>query len=403
MARWQSIRQRRPRLSLRQGGDRSRKVLATCSGAHLIHDGFSDALYLLMPIWAEAFGLSLTQIGALKAAYSGALACFQVPAGLLSERFGERVLLWTGTVAAGLGYLAIGLADGFVMLIAMLVFAGLASGVQYPLSSALVARTFADGNRRAALGVYNFAGDLGKIGAPLLVGAFVFVIGWRGASAFYGALGILAGVALFCVLRRIEIGAVVPRAPDEAPPRGWGIRNRPAFAAISGIAMIDSATRYGFLIFLPFLLAERGAGVGMVGIALALTFAGGAAGKLVCGLVAERVGTVRLVVLTEIATGAAILLVPVLPTYAIMALLPVIGLALHGTSSVLYGTVAELVDESRPSRAYGLVYTLGIGAGAASPVLFGVLGDSAGVAAALTGMGILALCALPLCPVLRHR
>ena len=64
--------------------DRPRAVLATCGGTHFLHDGFSDALYVLMPIWAAGFGLSMAQVGILKSVYAGALAAFQLPAGLLA-------------------------------------------------------------------------------------------------------------------------------------------------------------------------------------------------------------------------------------------------------------------------------------------------------------------------------
>jgi len=50
-----------------------------------------------------------------------------------------------------------------------------------------------------------------------------------------------------------------------------------------------------------------------VGFALAIVFAGGAAGKLVCGLVAERFGILRTVILTELATGMLIILIVALP------------------------------------------------------------------------------------------
>ena len=377
--------------------DRPRAVLATCGGAHFLHDGFSDALYVLMPIWAAGFGLSMAQVGILKSVYAGALAAFQLPAGLLSERYGERNLLWAGTALAGLAYVAIAGSGGFVMLAAVLVVAGLASGVQHPLASALVARAYGEGRRRAALGIYNFTGDLGKVAVPATVGLLVVAIGWRGAAVSYGAFGILAAFAIFLALKRLDIGAAASRAETSAAPRGWGIQNRRGFAALSGIGMIDSATRYGFLTFLPFLLVERGAGVATIGFALALTFAGGAAGKLVCGLIAERMGVIRVAVLTELATGAGILCLPLLELPAILALLPVLGVALNGTSSVLYGTVADFVDGARQSRAYGLFYTFGIGAGAISPTVFGLLSDHAGVAAALTGLALLAWSTLPLC------
>ena len=68
-----------------------------------------------------------------------------------------------------------------------------------------------------------------------------------------------------------------------------------------------------------------------------------------------------------------------MPLTAVLVLLPVMGLALNGTSSVLYGTVADFVDPERRSRAFGLFYTLGVGASAFAPFLLGMLSDASSV------------------------
>jgi MFS family permease len=139
----------------------------------------------------------------------------------------------------------------------------------------------------------------------------------------------------------------------------------------------------------------------LIGLALGLTFAGGATGKFVCGLVSERLGIIRTVVLTEAATGLGILLLLALPLQAALLFLPILGVALNGTSSVLYGTVPELVVPERRSRVYGLFYTIGIGAGALAPPLFGLLSDSAGVPVTLAGLAVVILCTLPIAHCLR--
>ena len=99
----------------------------------------------------------------------------------------------------------------------------------------------------------------------------------------------------------------------------------------------------GFLTFLPFLLQSKGAGLSEIGLALTMVFAGGAAGKLVCGFLGARLGVLPTVLITEGATAAGILALLPLPIGAALALLPLIGVALNGTSSVLYGTVPDLV------------------------------------------------------------
>ena len=162
------------------GRRRARATLATGGTAHFVHDGFSDGLYVLLPLWTEAFGLSLTQVGMLKTVFSGALAGLQVPAALLAERCGERILLAGGTVVLGLGFVLLGFAGGFWTLCASLMVAGLAAGSQHPLASALVAKAYALGSRRAALGTYNFSGDLGKVAVPFLLELMlVFTAAWR--------------------------------------------------------------------------------------------------------------------------------------------------------------------------------------------------------------------------------
>ena len=148
--------------------------------------------------------------------------------------------------------------------------------------------------------------------------------------------------------------------------------------------MVDNATRTGFLTFMPFILIAKDLSVGGVGLAFALVFIGGATGKFVCGLVADRFGVIRTVVLTEVATTVLVLVVVAAPLPVAMAALIPLGIALNGTSSVLYGTVADLVASERRSRAYALYYSLTIGASAMAPTIWGVVSDGAGVPTTLT-------------------
>src|SRR2546428_9084329 len=77
----------------RRVNSRGRAVLAAACSIHFVHDGFSDILYVLLPIWANEFRLTFAQVGLIRTAYSGGMAAFQIPAGFLAERWGERRLL----------------------------------------------------------------------------------------------------------------------------------------------------------------------------------------------------------------------------------------------------------------------------------------------------------------------
>ncbi len=382
---------------------RARAVLATACSIHFVHDGFSDILYVLLPLWAVEFELTFAQVGMIRTAYSGGMALFQIPAGLLAERWGERRLLAAGTAVTACGFIVAGTVGGFLSLLTVLLIAGLGSGVQHPLSSSLVSKAYETGPRRAALGTYNFSGDLGKVAVPAAVAVAATVVGWRYASAAYGLFGVLAAAAILGVLARLtpEMSEADRPVEPQGASSGWGIRDARGFRALTAIGMIDNSTRTAFLTFLPFALIAKGSSVTGVGTALALLFAGGAVGKFVCGLVAERLGVVRTVVLTEAATTLCILAIIAAPLPVVLAILPLMGVALNGTSSVLYGTVADLVTADRRSRAYALYYSVTIATSALAPSLYGVVGDVAGVTATLVIVAAVVLVTIPLCLVLR--
>ncbi len=372
--------------------------------AHILHDGFSASIYLFFPVWQSAFGLSLTQVGLLKTCYSVAMAGLQMPAALLAERLGERGLLAAGTVLSGVAFLATGTAGGFLTLALCLFLVGCGGSTQHPLASALIARTHEGPSRRAALGFYNFTGDIGKLAFPAGAALLLAALPWRSVTAGYALAAVVVAFTVFVLLGR------TPETRESAAPKGtlglgrgsWGIRDRRGFQTLSAIHMIDDSSRTIFLTFLPFLLNAKGAEVHTIGLALTFVFAGGATGKFVCAMIAERVGIIRTVVITELATGAGVLLLLVLPLVPALVLLPALGVALNGTSSVLYGTVSEFVAPERQARAFGLFYTLGSAAGAVGPALYGLASDTLGLNATFAMLSAMILATLPLAHRLRR-
>jgi MFS family permease len=128
-----------------------------------------------------------------------------------------------------------------------------------------------------------------------------------------------------------------------------------------------------------------------------MVFLGGALGKAVCGRLGERFGVTRTVILTETGTAAAILAVVALPLAPVLVLLPLLGLMLNGTSSVLYGTVPELAPGGRVERAFAVFYTCTLGGSAlAAPLLYGRLGDAFGPSWAAVAAAATALAVVPL-------
>lgn len=376
-----------------------RRAAGVAFGAHALHDGYTDLIYVMLPVWQAEFGLGYAALGLLRGLFSGTMAGLQIPAGFVAERFGAPAVLALGTLLTGCAYLLAGWSGGLVMLAVALFLGGAGSSTQHPLASELIAQAFSGPRSRKALGTYNFAGDIGKMAVPLAASLLLVVLPWREALAILGGCGIVAAVAIFVLMPRYAPAHTMPKSTEGGPVR---TPRRLAFPVLTTVGVLDSATRMAFLTFLPFVLTEKSASLPTIGVALTLVFAGGAVGKLACAFLGARIGTIATVWVTEIVTALGIAALLPLPLEGVLVLLPIVGIALNGTSSVLYGSVPDLVAPEKRVRAFGIFYTGTIGAGAVSPAVFGALGDLMSVNVSMLCIAALALLTLPLITWLRR-
>ena len=377
-----------------------RRTLAAATSAHALHDGYTDLLYLLLPVWQSEFGLGYAEVGALRSSYTATMAALQIPSSMLAERVSPILVLAGGTVLAAGCFLLAGLSTGVAGLLAALVLGGIGASVQHPVGSSIVSRAYSGARSRTALGFYNFTGDMGKMAMPPLAAGLFMLMAWRPALWVVAGLGLIVA-ALVVVLAppaaHAAHGTQEP-PPDAAKQEGHAAAppSPHGFRLLLGIGAIDNAARSGFLTFLPFLLQAKGASLATIALALSLVLAGGAAGKLVCGYLGSRLGVLTTIILTEGCTAAGIVTLLALPLQASLMLLPLIGIALNGTSSVLYGTVPELVAPQARTRAFGVFYTGTIAASALAPPVLGLFADRLGVPSTMTAIAVGVLLTIPL-------
>jgi MFS transporter, FSR family, fosmidomycin resistance protein len=362
-----------------------RNLVGACL-AHLLHDGYTDQLYALLPVWQPEFGLSYAGLAVVRSLYYGTMGGLQVPADRLVAKLSPRVALTMATFIAAAGYLVMALPFGFPGLCIGLIIAGVGSSVQHPRASLLVTNTYGK-DSRGPLGIYNFSGDLGKATFPAIVALLLPIVAWRPVVGLMSLVGLVVALTLL---------ALVPQQPftistDKADAEGGDGRG---FSLLLTIGAFDTATRMGYLLFLPFLLHAKGGQEATVGIGLALLFAGGALGKAFCGWLGQRIGVASSVIFTEAATALFMVATLRSPLGLTLVLLPFLGIALNGTSSVLYGTVPELARKGEVGRAFALFYTGVIVSGGLAPIAYGTIADHSNrtvgiVAAALTAAAII--------------
>jgi FSR family fosmidomycin resistance protein-like MFS transporter len=372
---------------------------------HALQDGLGAALYVLLPLLAQSFGLSYAQVGIVRAAQSTPMALLELPSGILAERFGESRLLIFGLTCAGIGYLTLTLASGLWTLMACLFVAGSGAAFQHSLASSLVSKGTGDAARRAALGAYNASGDAGKLAfTGILTLGIGMGLAWQDVVSGLGVVSLLGVVALWMLLRGLVVAGRVaaPRSARVAnTPSRWGVRNRNGFAILISIVFFDTALGTGFLTFVAFLMIDKQLPAGLAVFATTLTLAGGVFGKFGCGYLAQRIGVVHALITMKLLSALGIVAVLLAPTLLAYCLLPFLGLALQGSSSITYATVSDLIHEERQSRGFAVIYTVANVAGVLGPVLFGLVGDRFGITVSMLAMTLVAVFLIPMSLLLR--
>ena len=233
-----------------------KRTLFAASIAHATHDGMSDVIYILLPIWQSQFALSYVIAGLMRGLYSGVMASFQIQASHFAKRLGRKQLLVSGTALSGAAYLFAGQAGALIGLFIALMLGGLGASTQHPLASSLVAETNEHDKAasRSALSIYNFSGDIGKMLLPAAVGLALSWFSWQQCVDAIGLLGLGMAAVLAWL---IPSSKTAPNPQIKDARRGTSSETVSAAALGSGFnalictGVIDSATRMGFLTFLP--------------------------------------------------------------------------------------------------------------------------------------------------------
>src|SRR5580704_11267949 len=71
----------------------ARFTIAVAGLAHATHDGYTDMIYSLLPVWQAEFALGYAALALLRGLYVGAMAALQISAVQVAERFGGRLVL----------------------------------------------------------------------------------------------------------------------------------------------------------------------------------------------------------------------------------------------------------------------------------------------------------------------
>jgi MFS family permease len=349
-------------------------------GAYMIYIAYAATLPVLQREWH----LSGTAAGSIASAFQLAYAVSLMASSELADRIGARRVFLIGTAASALGTVAFAaFARDYWTGLALYTLLALTLGGTYTTGILLVAENVPMVRRGRAMGTYIAGHSLGLALALALTG-FALPRGGYVLAFWLFALGPLVGGTLAWLATRATADVVTPRASG-ARFASAVLKNRPAMLVTAGYAF-HSWELLGMWAWTPAFLAAcfvaagaeltRGAGLGAY--IASLFHVTGTLASVVAGVLADRLGRTP-VIFTMASVSAACSLTFGWLLGAPLGLVIVVGLLYGFTAlgdSPIYSTaITEVVPAAYRGSALALRSLLGYGAGAAAPLVFGVILD----------------------------
>lgn len=154
-----------------------------------------------MPLIRPELGLSLTQSGVLLSAFLWTYAVSQLPAGVMIDRWGARIMLSVGLGLWSLAQVLGGLVHNFTQFIGARVLLGMGESAQFPSCARVVADWFHPRERGLATGFWNSSSSLGSAIALPLLTFLMLNFGWRWMFAIMGIAGLVVAIAIYWLHR----------------------------------------------------------------------------------------------------------------------------------------------------------------------------------------------------------
>ena len=349
-------------------------LLTAFSLGHFANDMVPIGMYILIPAFGTALGLSPAEIGLLFMIHSlgGSLAF--LPAGMLADHVANRgVILATTFFWVGLGYLFASFSDGFWPFAFLIAIAAMGDAAWHPIATGVLAQMH-KGRRAYALGVHAIGGNLAEIVALPGAGLLLVMWDWRVAIQLLVIPTFLVGVLFIFIQHK------VPRHVNSRPTRAdfediWRIWTTRAGLRVIGIFITYNMGLFAIITMTPLFLSQN-QGFGWLQTALAMAFMMlfGALAQPATGKLSDRVGRRPLIVAgNAVAAGAAFV---AWASTSIVLTLIALGVALTLLVAIRSVLLAAAVDHAggREGTSLGLAFAFMDGFAASAAVLAGWVG-----------------------------
>ncbi len=349
---------------------------------HMLTHVFTRIHTTLFPVLQVEFSLSLQQLGLIAAIPALCQALLSIPTGLLSDKFGSRLMIVVALVVATAGALLASQALTPVMLIVAVSLLYVNTTVYHPAAYSFVTRLFKPRARLKALGIHGAGGTLGVALGPLsitiLMGFFAF--GWRQVYLFW-ALPLLLGIVSVLFLRsapKDDVGVVTVAGAPKAGFSSLLTSSMIMFLIYIAVRAMANSMSQSFMAL--YMVDDRAFSGPTASTLIGLNTLVGIAGAIFGGFFAVRYGEKRwllfILSLSYVCYALAILIpnnTAFVVLYLTYGFLTFLGMA--ATAAIM----AKLSPGKQRGLAFALFFLPGSLVGAVAPLAAASIGDAFGL------------------------
>jgi MFS family permease len=328
-------------------------------------------VFSMLAVYAQTLGAPPSMIGVMMACFGGARLAVSLPAGIASERFGRRAVMLGGLVVLTLGSFAAAATADINLLLVCLLAQGAGTSAFVTAALAAVADLGTPESRTGDMAAYQGA-QLGGISIGPALGGLVVAYG--GFTAVFLLQGAIVMLALALLAHDSAIGSA------QTSPSPVRARTRASFpAGTIGLASVSYGVFFARVaanwVLMP-MFARDNLGMSVAAIGLLLTL-GAVANFAVLPLAAglsRRLGHRALVVVANLATIAALILLANVHWEPVLWLT---GVMLGATSALAAPALSAMTADAAPpgqlGAAMGMMRTLNDLGVISGPILTGIV------------------------------
>lgn len=327
---------------------------------HFSHHVMTAITVPLMPFIRSAFALDYTQSGLVVSAFSITNGIAQLPAGWLADRVEPRKLMTISIAGMALAGIMVGLSQSYALMILFLILMGLLAGGYHPSAPPLIMAAVKRENLGKALGFHNIGGSASNTLTPLVAVAAANALGWRNAYIALATPVVAFGIFFYILLGRLTVREKTAaghgqKPDDQTPDRPGQMRYLVIFLILSTFtgALVNTTNS-----FIPLLMVDHfGTSKEIAAGALAVMYSAGLWANPIGGYLADRIGSVRVILGVCFIAGPSIFLTPLLPYgLGLGALFLVLGFIVFARMSASEAYIVRRAPFGKRSTILGIYF-----------------------------------------------